>query len=100
MQKRQGSTKPISEINDICQALKTLAENEVMPRFIATNNMIMQTTFFNVDLIENNNDVVANRLKILEDTISTALRVVTDKETMTDTIRNRRTSIQEDDNYV
>ena len=27
MTKRQGPTKPISEINDICEALKTLSEN-------------------------------------------------------------------------
>ena len=109
MTKRQGPTKPILEINDICVALKTLSENKVMPIFICTCNMIMQTPLFNIDLMENSNEVIANSLKILEDTVNTAFapinkerqnKVVKDKETMTYTINNRGISTQENGTYV
>ena len=109
MTKRQGPTKPISGINDICMALKMLSKNKVMPIFICTSNMIMQTSLFNIDLMEKSNKVISNRLKILGDTVNTAFapinkerqnKVVKDKETMTYTINNRGISTQEDDTYV
>ena len=35
---RQGTSKEVSEINDIEKALNTLVENQTMPLFIATTN--------------------------------------------------------------
>ena len=43
MIKRQGPSKSTAEINDISNALKKLAEREVMPLFLGTSNMVMQT---------------------------------------------------------
>ena len=40
---RKGDSKSISEINDICGALKTLSEKQKMPVFIATSTMVMQS---------------------------------------------------------
>ncbi len=40
---RQGTSKEISEINDIERAINSLVEKEVMPLFIATTNMVMRT---------------------------------------------------------
>ena len=41
--KRQGSPRQQSEIDDISNALTTLAENEKMPLFVASSSMVMQT---------------------------------------------------------
>ena len=41
--KRQGTSKEISEINDIEKAINSLVEKEIMPLFIATANMVMRT---------------------------------------------------------
>ena len=40
--KHQGPTKSISEINDICIALKKLAENESMLLFLGTSKVLME----------------------------------------------------------
>ena len=40
---RQGTSKELSEINDIEKAINTLVEKEVMPLFVATTNMVMRT---------------------------------------------------------
>ena len=59
--------------------------------------------------MENSNEVIANRLKILEDTVNNAFapinkerqnKVVKDQETMIYTINNRGISTQEDGTYV
>ena len=40
---RQGASKTVSEINDICIAMNTLAEKDSMPLFLATADMVMRT---------------------------------------------------------
>ena len=40
---RQGTSKEQSEINDIEKALNALADHKIMPLFVATSNMVMQT---------------------------------------------------------
>ena len=41
--KCQGTSKSITEINDICVAFNKLAENETLPMFIGTGEMILLT---------------------------------------------------------
>ena len=40
MVKSQGAAKSQSEINDICAALKILSEQDCMPMFLSTSNMV------------------------------------------------------------
>ena len=46
MKKRQGSSKSVSEVDDIAKALKILAESENLPMFIATADMVKETPIF------------------------------------------------------
>lgn len=47
--KRQGNSKSTSEMNDICMALRTLAEKDAMPMFLCTSGMVAQTPIFGSD---------------------------------------------------
>ena len=40
---RKGESKSVSEIDDICGALKILSEKQIMPTFIGTSTMILQS---------------------------------------------------------
>ena len=40
---RKGESKSTSELNDICEAFKILSEKQVMPTFISTSTMILQS---------------------------------------------------------
>ena len=44
--KRQGPSKSVSEIDDIAKALKSLAEGENLPMFIATAEMVKETPIY------------------------------------------------------
>ena len=67
---RQGTSKTKAELEDISTALKNLAENDAMPIFLGSSEMIRKTPIFNADTTNNSSDVIANRLKILEDMLS------------------------------
>ena len=41
--KQQDASKSTSEVNDICGALKLLAEKECLPMFLASSDMIKET---------------------------------------------------------
>ena len=71
--KRQGTSKSITEINDICVAFNKLAENETLPMFIGTGEMILLTPVFNVDSEKIDNGIIANRLKVLEESVSSMI---------------------------
>ena len=53
MIKRRETSKSNAEINDISNALKKFSENEVMPIFLGTSNMVMPTPLFNPDAVGN-----------------------------------------------
>ena len=53
MIKQQGSNKSISEINDICYALKQLSEKDSLPIFLCTSNMVAQTPVYALSSPEN-----------------------------------------------
>ena len=46
MVNRKGASKISSEINDICDALKTLSENDKIPMFICTSSMVARTPIY------------------------------------------------------
>ena len=73
MIKRQGPSKSTAEINDISNALKKLAEKEVMPLFLGTSNMVMQTPSFNVNCEKAYSGEIVATLKTLEDSMKTFL---------------------------
>ena len=56
LKKRQGASKSNSEINDISGGLKTLAENECLPMFLATSDMVKETPLYNTSQDENDHD--------------------------------------------
>ena len=73
MIKRQGPSKSTAEINDISNALKKLAEREVMPLFLGTSNMAMQTPSFNINCEKVYSGEIVTTLKTLEDSMKTVV---------------------------
>ena len=71
--RRQGTSKTSNELEGMSAALRMLDESQKMPTFIASSEMVMKTPTFNADTAACNNDVLATRIKKLEETISTAL---------------------------
>ena len=71
MIKRRGPSKSTAEINDISNALKKLAEREVMPLFLGTSNMVMQTPSFNVNCEKVYSGEIDTTLKTQEDSMKT-----------------------------
>ena len=66
MVKRQGNSKKSSEVSDICSALNTLAENDSLPMFVATYDMIKETPL----LTEHTKEIdVGLKLSEIENTI-------------------------------
>ena len=43
VKKRLGASKSLSGVNDICSALKVLAEKDSLPIFLVTSEMIKET---------------------------------------------------------
>ena len=46
IKRRQGASKSNSEINDISEGMKVLAENDHLPIFLATSDMIKETPMY------------------------------------------------------
>ena len=63
--KRQGQSKQQSEIDDIANALEKLAEKKIMPVFVATSNMVMQTpkSSANIASFQNIEEMVDSAIK-------------------------------------
>ena len=70
MVKRQGSGKSKSELDDICIALKKLSEDNSVPLFLGTSNMVSKTSIFYTDSNNIDNVTLTNRLKTLEESIN------------------------------
>ena len=88
LMRRQGSSKTKAELDDMSAAFKSLAENDMLPLFIASSETLRRTPIFNVDLTNNTNDAIATSLKILEETINAAISMnkglMTNNEKMVD----------------
>ena len=69
MTKRQGATKKVSEVNDICVALKKLSEKDCVPMFISTSGMVAQTPIFNSRPLRNDSDVTNEKLNNIDESI-------------------------------
>ena len=50
---RKGDSKSVSEIDDICGALKTLSEKQTLPTFIGTSTMVLQSPSNDTSQIKN-----------------------------------------------
>jgi len=71
MVKRQGKSKSISEVNDICLAFKCLSEKDCVPMFIGTSVMVAQTPIFHSNSIKSDYTHVNEKLKQIEESLST-----------------------------
>ena len=69
VKKRQGPSKSVSEVNDICFALKVLAEKDSLPIFLATSEMTPILKSYPLD----NDKEVKSRLKEIEKSINSIL---------------------------
>ena len=68
--KRQGQTKSVSEVNDICKALNALSEKECLPMFISTSDMVKTTPICEPVEIHSDNQDVTKILKGIEKSIT------------------------------
>ena len=50
---RKGDSKSVSEIDDICGALKTLSEKQTLPTFIGASTMVLQSPSNETSQIKN-----------------------------------------------
>ena len=57
MKKRQSATKSMSEVDDICFALKVLSEKDSLPMFLATREMIKETPILKPYPADNDKEV-------------------------------------------
>ena len=91
MIRRQGSSKTKAELDDISVALNTLSEHDILPTFVASSSMLRHSLLLNENTSNNSNDVILNRLSILEDSIN-ALNINREATkpagTATDTLSN------------
>ena len=70
MIRRQGSSKTKAELDDISVALNTLSEHDILPTFVTPSSMLRHSLLLNENTSNNSNDVILNRLSILEDSIN------------------------------
>ena len=74
LKKRQGSSKSVSEVDDIAKALKILAENENLPMFIATADMVKETPIFlQAEKVSENEREMMSKLKCVENSLKEIL---------------------------
>ena len=78
--KRQGANKGVSEINDICSALKLLSEKDSLPMFLGTSIMVAQTPVYSFSSPDNDSSVLDNRLKTIEESIKSLVASTCMKE--------------------
>ena len=63
-------SKTKAELDDISVALNTLSEHDILPTFVASSSMLRHSLHLNENTSNNSNDVILNRLSILEDSIN------------------------------
>ena len=66
---RQGASKTVSEINDICNAMNALAEKDSLPLFLATGDMVMRTPLCEQN-VEQGDLGIATRLSNIEKSLA------------------------------
>ena len=71
--RRQGENKSQAEVNDICVALKQLAEKDRLPLFLSTSGMIAQTPIYRVTTEHENNVSSNSRLHVIEESLSSLI---------------------------
>ena len=76
--RRKGTSKRKSDISDICEAFKKLAEANTMPTFIATSDMIARTPIYN-DSLECKCGV--EKLDGIENTLNSLVKMVENSKT-------------------
>ena len=64
--RRQGESKSQAEVNDICVALKQLAEKDRLTLFLSTSGMIAQIPIYRVTMEHENNVNSNSRLHVIE----------------------------------
>ena len=69
--RRIGDSKSKSEIEDICKGLSALAEKEVMPLFVATENMIARNPICKNKQTNSNFVTIEKQIKSLAESLNT-----------------------------
>ena len=103
MVRRQGTSKTVSELEDICSALKTLSETDSMPMFFGTSEMIMHTPVYNIETGTCNNEMISSRLRVLEESVNsliTLAKINANKPPSNTTETNKASNIPETDRPV
>ena len=74
---RKGPTKMVSEVNDICTAMKLLSEKVILPMFLGTSTMVSQTPL--AQLVEGDNTEVNAKFKEIEESINSLVTALSTK---------------------
>ena len=81
---RKGASKISSEMNDICDALKTLSENDKIPMFICTSSMVARTPIYQSDP-DNTQDT--KRFDAIDQSLRTVINMIHSNTEKADTVQ-------------
>ena len=69
MVKLQGTSKTVSELEDICSALKKHSETDSMSMFFGTSEMILQSPVYHIESGICNDESISSRFRVLEESV-------------------------------
>ena len=93
MKKRQGTTKTISEINDICYALNVLSEKDRLPIFLSTSDMVSQTPIYISHPVEGDSSEINARLRVIEESLNSIIASSSSKNESTESTPASSTAV-------
>ena len=93
MKKRQGTTKTISEINDICYALNVLSEKDRLPIFLSTSDMVSQTPIYISHPVEGDSSEINARLRVIEESLNSIIASSSSKNESTESAPASSTAV-------
>ena len=70
---RQDPTKTASEISDICSALKAFSETNMLPMFLSTSDMVVQTPIYIAHPVQSDSTELNARLKVIEESLNSIM---------------------------
>ena len=70
------TTRTVSELEDICSALKKLSETDSMPFLVGTSEMIMQTPVYNIESGTCNYEIISSRRRDLEEYVNSLIALI------------------------
>ena len=79
--RRQGISKSKVELDEISEVFKKLSESSILPMFIGTSTTIIKTHVYNIESDKCDNNTIATRLKVLEESVSSLIKETKEKGT-------------------